>query len=159
MYVTGHKCRLEYSHRATVDKQHRGRSKGRVQGVRTPPPPSPPRDDLRFSNTTGILQKKLCVLLVLIILDPPLQQSEWVSFRPNHNPKKSFSFKGNYLSLLFNNKRLVTYTGDLCSVPSKQLKLWFFWLRSCNKIGRRSNWNVLSCQTFWLYHSQTSLMA
>ena len=31
-----------------------GGSRGRVQGVRTPPPP----DDLRFSNTTGILQKK-----------------------------------------------------------------------------------------------------
>ena len=30
-----------------------GGSRGRVQGVRTPPPP----DDLRFSNTTGILQK------------------------------------------------------------------------------------------------------
>ena len=29
----------------------RGGSSGRVQGVRTPPP-------LRFSNTTGILQKK-----------------------------------------------------------------------------------------------------
>ena len=155
MYVTGHKCRLEYSHHATVDKKHRGRSRGRVQGVCTPPP----------EMTCGFLiqlvfcKKKLCVLLVLIILDPPLQQSEWVSFRPNHNPKKSFSFKGNYLSLLFNNKRLVTYTDDLCSIPSKQLKLWFFWLRSCNKIGRRSNWNVLSCQTFWLYHSQTSRMA
>ena len=32
----------------------RGGSRGRVQRVRTPPP----RDDLRFSNTTGILQKK-----------------------------------------------------------------------------------------------------
>ena len=32
----------------------RGRSRGRVQGVRTPPP----RDDLRFSNTTDILPKK-----------------------------------------------------------------------------------------------------
>ena len=32
----------------------RGGSRGRVQGVRTPPP----RDDLRFSNTTGILRKK-----------------------------------------------------------------------------------------------------
>ena len=31
----------------------RGGSRGRVQGVRTPP-----GDDLRFSNTTGILQKK-----------------------------------------------------------------------------------------------------
>ena len=40
----------------------RGGSRGRVQGVRTPPP----RDDLQFSNTTGILQKKrLCALLVL----------------------------------------------------------------------------------------------
>ena len=34
----------------------RGGARGRVQGVRTPHPP--PRDDLRFSNTTGILQKK-----------------------------------------------------------------------------------------------------
>ena len=32
-----------------------GGSRGRVQGVRTPPPF---RDDLRFSNTTGILPKK-----------------------------------------------------------------------------------------------------
>ena len=40
----------------------RGRSRGRVQGVHTPPP----QDDLRFSNTTGILpKKKLCGLLVL----------------------------------------------------------------------------------------------
>ena len=34
--------------------RHRGGSRGRVQGVRTPPP----RDNLRFSNTTAILQKK-----------------------------------------------------------------------------------------------------
>ena len=32
----------------------KGGSRGRVQGVRTPLP----RDDLRFSNTTGILPKK-----------------------------------------------------------------------------------------------------
>ena len=31
-----------------------GGSRGRVQGLRTPPP----WDDLWFSNTTGILQKK-----------------------------------------------------------------------------------------------------
>ena len=38
----------------------RGRSRGRVQGVRGrgPPPPPPTRDDLWFSNTTGILRKK-----------------------------------------------------------------------------------------------------
>ena len=35
----------------------RGGSRGRVQGVRPSPPPLP-CDDLRFSNTTGILQKK-----------------------------------------------------------------------------------------------------
>ena len=41
----------------------RGGSRGRVQGVRIPPPP---RDDLRFSNTTGILRKKkLCGLMLL----------------------------------------------------------------------------------------------
>ena len=34
---------------------NRGGSRGRVQGVRTPPAP---RDDLRISNITGILQKK-----------------------------------------------------------------------------------------------------
>ena len=40
----------------------RGGSRGRVQGMRTPP-----WDDLRFSNTAGMLQKKkeLCGLLVL----------------------------------------------------------------------------------------------
>ena len=45
----------------------RGGSRGRVQGVRTSPLPPSPRDDLRFSNTTGILpkKKKLCGLLVL----------------------------------------------------------------------------------------------
>ena len=42
-----------------------GGSRERVQGV---PPPPLPRDDLRFSKTTGILQKrkKLCGLLVLV---------------------------------------------------------------------------------------------
>ena len=40
---------------------HKGGSRGRVQGVHTPP-----RDDLRFSNTSGILQKKkLCGLLLM----------------------------------------------------------------------------------------------
>ena len=55
-------------------------------GCRGCAPPPPARDDLRFSNTTGILpKKKLCGLLVLKlskrrvhpllkkILDPPLR--------------------------------------------------------------------------------------
>ena len=46
---------LEYSEQYEVHIEClvRGGSRGRVQGVRTPP-----RDDLRFLNTTGILQKK-----------------------------------------------------------------------------------------------------
>ena len=39
---------------------YRGGSRGKVQGVRTPPP----RDDLRFSNTTGILQKNIYIYVV-----------------------------------------------------------------------------------------------
>ena len=45
----------------------RGGSRGRVQEVRTPPP----RDDLRFFNTTGILQKKVCDLLEETSAPPP----------------------------------------------------------------------------------------
>ena len=37
--------------------------KGAVGAPSPPPPPS--WDDLRFSDTTGIMQKKLCGLLVL----------------------------------------------------------------------------------------------
>ena len=56
----GRKVHLSSSNCLTIRK---GGSRGRVQGVRTSPPPW---DDLRFSNTTGILQKKkLCGLLVL----------------------------------------------------------------------------------------------
>ena len=43
------------SGRLTYGRWFRGGSRGRVQGVRTLPPP---RDDLRFFNTTGILQKE-----------------------------------------------------------------------------------------------------
>ena len=50
-------CRHHFTHHiyyfSSIDT--RGGSRGRVQGVRIPPPH---RDDLRFSNTTGILQKK-----------------------------------------------------------------------------------------------------
>ena len=44
--------------RTSFSTKPRGGSRGRVQVVRTPPP----RDDLRFSNTTGILQKKKYVV-------------------------------------------------------------------------------------------------
>ena len=67
----------------TLQWSHRGGSRGRVQGVRTPPPPW---DDLQFSNTTGILpKKKLWFIGVEVeqetsapppkkILDPPLSR-------------------------------------------------------------------------------------
>ena len=42
----------------------RGGSRERVQGVHTPPPPHTEMT-CGFSNTTGILPKKLCGLLVL----------------------------------------------------------------------------------------------
>ena len=60
---------------------YRGGSRGRVQGVRIPPP----WDDLRFYNRTGILQKKKTVWFIGVeaeqetsaprpkkILNPPL---------------------------------------------------------------------------------------
>ena len=67
----------------------RGGSRGRVQGARTPPPtPLGPWDDLRFSNTTGIPQKKKSMWLIGVeveqetsapppkkILDPSLYSS------------------------------------------------------------------------------------
>ena len=41
---------------------YRGGSRGKVPGVRTPPP----RDDLRFSKTTDILQKYIYVYMWFI---------------------------------------------------------------------------------------------
>ena len=45
--------RMAKKHQVKISKI-RGGSRGRVQGVR----PTPPCDDLRFSNKTSILQKK-----------------------------------------------------------------------------------------------------
>ena len=43
----------------TQKESSRGGSRGGVQGVRNPiPPPPAPRDDRRFSDTTGIVPKK-----------------------------------------------------------------------------------------------------
>ena len=41
----------------------RGRSRGRVQGLHPPLP----RDDLQFSNTTGILQKKTMWFIGVVV--------------------------------------------------------------------------------------------
>ena len=59
-------------------KNIRGGSRGRVQGVRTPPP----QDDLRFSNTTGILQK---IKKTMWFIGVEVQQ-ETSAPPPNKNP-------------------------------------------------------------------------
>ena len=52
----------------SIATRFRGRSRGRVQGVRTPPPR---RDDLRLSNTTGILLKNKSQLCHSLLVQPP----------------------------------------------------------------------------------------
>ena len=58
--------------------QLRGGSRARVQGVRTPPP----RDDLLFSNTTGILQKKTAWFIGVEVEQetsaPPPKKKSWI---------------------------------------------------------------------------------
>ena len=56
----------------------RGGSRGRVQGVRTPP-----WDDLRFSNTTGILQKNYVVYWKRRV--HPLLKKSWIRPCPVSN--------------------------------------------------------------------------
>ena len=58
---------------------HRGGSRGRVQGVRTPLP----RDDLRFSNTTGIPQQKKTMWFIGVEEEqetsaPPPKKKSWI---------------------------------------------------------------------------------
>ena len=58
----------------------RSGSRGRVQGVRTPPP----RDYLRFSNTTGILHKKAMWFIGGEVEQetsaPPPEKKSWIRF-------------------------------------------------------------------------------
>ena len=58
---------------------NRGRSRGRVQLCA---PPAPSWDDLRFSNTTGILQQKtmwfICVQLEQETSAPPPKKESWI---------------------------------------------------------------------------------
>ena len=58
----------------------RGGSRWKVQGVCTLPPPSPPSDDLRFSNTTGILPKKTMWFIGVEV------EQETSASRPKKNP-------------------------------------------------------------------------
>ena len=62
---------------------YRGGSRGRVQGVRTPPP----RDDLRFSNTTGILQKKTMWFIGVEV------EKETSALPPKKNPESAPELK------------------------------------------------------------------
>ena len=49
--------------------------------MRTPPPPSPLRDDLQFSNTTGILRKKKTMWFIGVEVEP-----ETSAPPPKNNP-------------------------------------------------------------------------
>ena len=63
-----------------MESKIRGGSRGRVQGVRTPPRS---RDDLRFSNTTGILRKKKTMWFVGVEVE-----QETSAPPPKKNPEK-----------------------------------------------------------------------
>ena len=59
----------------------RGICLGWVLGCATPPPP--PRDDLRFSNTTGILQKQKTMWSIGVEVEqdtsaPPPKKKSWI---------------------------------------------------------------------------------
>ena len=60
-------------------RNSRGRSKGKLQGVRPPPP----RDELRFSNTTGILQKKTMWFIGVEV------EQETSALPPKKNPESA----------------------------------------------------------------------
>ena len=68
-------------------EQPRGGSRGRVKGV-------PPRDDLRLSNTTGILQKdkyKSAMPFLTVAPPPPPPKKN-----PGSDPATSVEMKMNY---------------------------------------------------------------
>ena len=66
----------------------RGGSRGRVQGVRTPP-----RDDLRFSNTTGILQKNIYIYMWFIGVEVEQETSAPPPNKIRDPPLRMFSFQ------------------------------------------------------------------
>ena len=64
-----------------VSEDYRGGSRWRVQGVLNPPP-LPHWDDLRFSNTTGILPKKTMWFIGVEVEQetsaPPPKKKSWI---------------------------------------------------------------------------------
>ena len=79
-------------------KVFRGGSRGRVQGVRTPP-----WDDLRCSNTTGILQKKkLCGLIGVEV------EQEMSAPPPKKNPGSAPVLGYHYHNLIGDASSMVT---------------------------------------------------
>ena len=60
-----------------------GGCRGCGGGGRGPPPPPPPGDDLRFSNTTGILPKKKTMWFIGVEVEqetsaPPPKKKSWI---------------------------------------------------------------------------------
>ena len=81
----------------------RGGSRGRVQGVRIPPP----RDDLRFSNKTGILPKKKTMWFIGVEVE-----QETSAPPPKKNPR---SAPRTYLFMMCTGVWEVTFT-DNCPI-------------------------------------------
>ena len=69
--------------------RHRGRSRGRVQGVHTPPSPW---DDLRFSNTTGILQKKKTMWFIGVEVEQETSAPPTPKKNPGSAPDPHYKF-------------------------------------------------------------------
>ena len=84
-------------------KNPRGGSRGRVQGVRTPPPP----DDLRFSNTTGILPKKT---MWFIGVEEELETSAPPPGKNSGSALESSCYIGNQRNILLISNHVSEYT-------------------------------------------------
>ena len=127
----------------------RSGSRGRVQGVRNPFPP-PPRDDLRFSYTTGILQLKKKNYLVYWCWSrardectpaPPHKKKSWI------RPWNSTIFKLSLnLSLTHLRAEIARYElkGDLSTKMLKEIFHDFEVTRICmENHARVTGWQKL----------------
>ena len=108
LICSSYSCKIYYSVKPVkynVECHVRGGSRGRVQGVCTPPT----WDDLRFSNTTGILQKKKTMWFIGVEVEqemsaPPPKKN------PGSAPACASTFKlSSYLNLF-----CMTFLGLIC---------------------------------------------
>ena len=141
---------------------YRGGSRGRVQGVRTPPLPW---DDLRFSNTTGILQKKKKKMWFIGVE----VEQETSAPPPKKNPGSAPDLISLFMNLnwsttlcrlphLFPGEEadlpLALSPGELCSSKTqtnKQNSIILFPYRSCIPVLYNSHSCVMDHGMSWLF--------